>query len=173
MINSLGWEGMGGSGRGVEPAMLCPNSSSDAAIPQVLPPGRRFRLGNCLKFHAGKQFTFNLHSILWRIHMISALKSAFHRVLLALILVCSLSFNWVLIAQPSYAESKPTLPTLADPQTMPDPEQAYDEAKQIAKDPKMGAEKAYEKEVKVFKDEHPGESIVEKSKEVADTVKAE
>ena len=102
--------------------------------------------------------------------MISALKSAFHRVLLVLLLVCSLGFNWVLIAQPSYAESKPTL---ADPQTMPDPEQAYDEAKQIAKDPKMGAEKAYEKEVKVFKDEHPGESIVEKSKEVADTVKAE
>jgi len=56
---------------------------------------------------------------------------------------------------------------------MPDPDQAYDEAKQIAKDPKMGVEKAYEKEVKVFKDEHPGESIVEKSKEVTDTVKAE
>jgi len=52
---------MGGSGRGVEPAMLCPNSSSDDAIPQVLPPGRRFRSGDCLKFLAGKQFAFNLY----------------------------------------------------------------------------------------------------------------
>ena len=100
--------------------------------------------------------------------MISNLKRVFARVLLAFSLVCSLTLGWGLMAQPSFAASAPTL---ADPEAMPDPERAYEEAKQIAKDPKMGAEKAYEKEVEVFREEHPDESLIEKSKEVADSVK--
>ena len=89
------------------------------------------------------------------------------KLLFGLALVCSLSFGFS-IAQPSYADPQPTL---ADPQQMPAPEQAYEEAKQIAKDPKMGVVKAYKKEVEVFQEEHPDEDMVEKSKEVVDSVK--
>lgn len=103
---------------------------------------------------------------------LSALKQIFSRVLLTLsltvLLVGSLSLGWGLTIQPSVAAPAPTL---ADPEIMPDPEQAYEEARQIAKDPKMGAEKAYEKEVEVFREEHPDESLIEKSKQVADSVK--
>ncbi len=98
--------------------------------------------------------------------MISALKQIFQRALLLLIMLCSLSLGWMV--QPSFATSGATL---ADPQTMPDAEQAYEEAKQIAKDPKMGAEKAYEKEVEVFKEEHPDKNLIERSEEVADSIK--
>jgi hypothetical protein len=92
--------------------------------------------------------------------------SFMRKLLVTLALVCSLSFGFSM-AQPSYAAPQPTL---ADPQQMPDPEQAYEEAKQIAKDPKMGVVKAYEKEVEVFHEDHPDEDLVEKSKEVADSV---
>jgi hypothetical protein len=101
--------------------------------------------------------------------MIFAFKQIFQRALVVLAMVCSLSLGWGIIAQPSYAAAPK--PTLADPETMPDAAQAYEEATQIVKDPKMGAEKAYEKEVKVFQKEHPDENIVEKSKEAADSVK--
>ncbi len=99
-----------------------------------------------------------------------AFKQIFRRALLTVAMVGALILGWGLTAQPSFASHSATL---ADPQTMPDAEQAYEEAKQIAKEPKMGAEKAYEQEVELFQAQHPDESLVEKSKEVADSVKSD
>lgn len=101
--------------------------------------------------------------------IVYSLAQAFRRVLVLLMLVCSLSLlaGFSPLAQSSYADHRATVRQPQDPQVIEQREEAYEEAKEIADDVKMGVEKEYEKEVKVYRKEHAGEGgIIEEAKEL-------
>lgn len=96
----------------------------------------------------------------------------FRKAFCVMALVCGLSMGWLVPssdATPALAVTKPAL-------TQPEPEiesrvEAYEEAKEIAKDPKMGIEKEYEKEIEVYQEEHSeGTGILEEAKELVNKV---
>jgi hypothetical protein len=91
------------------------------------------------------------------------------RVFLSAVAACLISLSLIAVSQPSYAASQPAAnqPAAQNSAETQQREQAYEEAKGIAEDPKMGIEKEYEKEVEVYREEHADESgIVEKAKEL-------
>lgn len=97
----------------------------------------------------------------------------FCRVFLSAVVACLISLSLIAVSQPSYAASQSAAnqPAAQNSAEIQQREQAYEEAKGIAEDPKMGIEKEYEKEAEVYREEHAGEGgIVEKAKELVTEV---
>ncbi|MFM7425136.1 MAG: hypothetical protein ACKO7W_09130 [Elainella sp.] len=83
---------------------------------------------------------------------------------LSLALACLISLtSWMVLATPPSSAA----PRATDTQ-IEEREQAYEQAKAIAEDPKRGVEKEYEKEEAAYEQEHGGEGgLVDKAKALA------
>jgi hypothetical protein len=92
-----------------------------------------------------------------------AVRKAIRAVVVSLALACLINVAGGIITltiEPSYA-----MPASAQ---VEDREQAYEQAKAVAEDPKMGVEKEYEKEIEAYQQEHSGEGgLLDKAKELA------
>jgi hypothetical protein len=94
--------------------------------------------------------------------------SNIRKVVFSLLFASLISLSLLMLGQPSQAANQLTTSDSAEIQQR---EQAYEQAKDIAEDPKMGIEKEYEKEVEAYREEHAGEGgIVEKTKELVTEV---
>lgn len=98
----------------------------------------------------------------------STLIQLLRKALFVLALACSLSVGWVGLAQPSYAVAQSTAVQPAS--ELEAREAAYEEAKEIADDPKMGIEKEYEKEIEAYREENGEGGIIEEAKELVTKV---
>jgi hypothetical protein len=93
----------------------------------------------------------------------STLFQQLRKVLFVLALVGLFSVGWVGFEQPTYAAQSTAVQPASDLESR---EAAYEEAKEIADDPKMGIEKEYEKEVEAYREENGEGSILEEVKEL-------
>lgn len=95
---------------------------------------------------------------------IGLVSKAVRTVVLGLALACLINLTgWMVIStiQPSYAT-----PAAASSQV--EREQAYEQAKAVVEDPKLGVEKEYEKEMEAYQQENEGEGgLLDKAKELA------
>jgi hypothetical protein len=103
--------------------------------------------------------------------MASSFNRFFGKVFFVLALVCSFSVGWLgLPQQSSYAAEKPTMSQMQSESSLESREQAYEKAKEIADDPKMGIQKEYEEEVEVYREENVEGGIIEEAKELVTKV---
>lgn len=105
--------------------------------------------------------------------VISALGRAFRRYSLIASLVSLISFTglWTIAVQPAHAASnRQSAQEVISPDSQPyaTREEAYEKAVEAVKDPE-GLEKEYEKDLKIYKQENPGEGgLIEGAKEAID-----
>lgn len=95
---------------------------------------------------------------------------AIHKSVWAVLLVGIISLaSWLGIMPASYAIEASDLEPA--PESVEAREAAYDEAKDIASDPKMGVEKEYERNIEAYREEHADETgIIEEVKELVNQV---
>ncbi len=77
------------------------------------------------------------------------------------------------LAQPSYAvtSSQETMSEIRKDLAEQDPQEAYEKALEVDKDPKFGIQKKYEENMKEYSKEHPDKGgLLEKTGEILDKV---
>lgn len=108
-------------------------------------------------------------------HIISPLMQVLRKGILLVTLVCLFNVvGWFSIfIEPSYAVSSPqeALSEIEKDLATQNPEDIYEEATEISKDPKMGVEKQYEKELKEYRQENSqGGGLLKGAKELVNKV---
>jgi hypothetical protein len=91
--------------------------------------------------------------------------------MVALVSMLSLPMWFGISNQPSYAAVSANESLSQKAQSPEIREQAYEEAKEIADDPKKGVEKNYERNVEEYFEEHPDQAgVIEEAKELVNKV---